>query len=310
MKRLNSLNYKNIEVGHGMLTYAVDENNIVYIIEYSGHDTAINIPEHIEDMPVVGICKKAFLSNKSLREVMLPKTVTEIDDFCFARCSNLRKVGIPYKALKLGKDVFLDCNSLEEIVNVLEDVTDKKVEDIGYLLAATAGILEAPYLFDLERTGTGDWFKQWDMRMLGKMEVDDSEGFSKMLLCGEEDYGSNETDPDFYQHLKRLSKCRVAILRLMHDTELSEDVAEYLRSYLLKLIKGCRHEETWDVVFNEHGDDKKYYEFLTRLGGVTDSNLFDMLTDMGDRYPEMKAYLMKYNETLNQGTDAFDVFEL
>ena len=325
MKKLSSLTYRKYELGHGYLTYAVDFGNItvgcadgesesspgeVYIIEYSGHDTSVIIPEQIEGYPVVYICKKAFLSNKVIREVMLPKTVIEIDDFCFARCSKLKKIGLSYNELKLGQSVFLDCESLEEIINVSENILEKKVEDVAYLLAATTGILDAPYLFDLKRAGNMEWFTQWDIRMLSKMEVDDSEGFSKMLLCGEEDYGSNETDPDFYKHLKRLAKCRVAILRLMHDSFLSIDNKEILKSYLLNLIKGCAHEETWEVVFNEHGDDKAYYEFLIELGGVNENNIFLMLDEMGDRHPEMKAYIMKYNEEIHQEMDAFSEFEL
>ena len=114
MKRLSSLTYKTIELNHGTLTYAVDINientqkvvditqnetcGEVYIIEYSGHDTLVTIPEQIEGYPVVAVGKKAFLSNKSIKEVMLPKTISEIGDFCFARCTGLKKVGLPYKA--------------------------------------------------------------------------------------------------------------------------------------------------------------------------------------------------------------------
>lgn len=309
MKRLVTSSYKTIQINHGNLTYAVDDNE-VYIISYSGHDTEIIIPELIEDCPVVCIAKKAFLSNKLVKEISLPKSIYEIGDWAFARCDRLKKVSIPFKNLNLGQSIFLDCISLEQIIDARGSDSDKKTVDVSYLLAATMGILDAFYLFDLEAAGTPEWFKQWDVRMKNKMEMDDSDGFSKMLLCGEEDYGSNETDPEYYKHLKRMAKVRVAMLRLMHDYSLDREVADNLLKYLLMHIKGNKHEETWKVVLDEHGDDKAYYEFLTEIGAVNENNLQDMLSDLGDRHTEMKAFLMKYNDKLNEGKDAFSAFEL
>lgn len=377
MKRLATSTYKTLNTPHGTITYAVAENNStdnsvdiisksaalsvndavdimlrsnnkesaelcmtdneVYIISYSGHDTEITIPETIENYPVTCIAKKAFLSNKLIREIMLPSTITEIGDYAFARCSKLNKVGIPYKSIQMGQGILMECDALTQIYNTagseVEDFQTKDIispvvsdkldsesgivdfnqtlrNDVSYMLAATTGILDAPYLFDLESAGSDDWFRKWDTRMKMKMEMDDSEGFSKMLLCGEEDYGSNETDPEFYKHLKRLSKIRVAMLRLMHNINLESRTYDLLKQYLLMHIKGAKHEETWDVILNEHGDEKEYYEFLTDIGGVTENNFELMLTDMGDRHTEMKAFLMKYVDSLNEGKDAFSEFDL
>lgn len=333
MKLIKSSEYRKIDTAHGSLTYAALDDE-VYIIEYSGHDTELAIPNTIENKPVTAIAKKAFLSNKMIRELYLPDSILEIGDYAFARCDRLKKIGIPYSDLKLGQGVLLECSQLEQIIDVRVDTNstlyndldnnsaftvrnighdagyNKKTLDVSYLLAATVGILDAFYLFDLTQAGSDEWFTNWDNRMKSKLEMDDSEGFSKMLLCGEEDYGSNETDPEYFKHMKRMSKVRVAMLRLMHDYKLAEDVKDKLKAYLIMHIKGCKYEETWDVVREEHGDDKEYYEFLTSIGAVNESNLYGMLNDLGDRHTEMKAYLMKYNDSLNKGKDAFDVFEL
>lgn len=363
MKRLATSTYKTLNTPHGTITYAVAEsdsvnnevnitsntsddkeaiaelsaNSEVYIMSYSGHDTEITIPDTIEGFSVTCIAKKAFLSNKLIKEIMLPSSIIEIGDYAFARCSKLNKVGIPYKNIKMGQGILMECDALTQIYNTAEgengiisakniislevsdkldstcdivDLNKKLRDDVSYMLAATTGILDAPYLFDLESAGSDDWFKKWDTRMKMKMEMDDSEGFSKMLLCGEEDYGSNETDPEYYKHLKRLSKIRVAMLRFMHNVNLDGKIYDLLKQYLLMHIKGAKHEETWDVILNEHGDEKEYYEFLTDIGGVTEENFELMLADMGNRHTEMKAYLMKYIDTLNDGKDAFSEFEL
>ena len=67
-----------------------------------------------------------------------------------------------------------------------------------------------------------------------------------------------------------------------------------LEEYLKQYAKGCEQEETWKVVLEEHGEEQTYYQLLTKLGCVTRDNITDMLADMGENYPEMKAFLMRY----------------
>lgn len=305
LKRLATSTYKNIQTKCGTITYA-STGEEVYIISYSGHDTELTIPESIENLPVTAVAKKAFLSNKIIRKIILPSTISEIGDFAFARCSKLNSIGIPYKSVSIGHGILMECGKLERIFDTLSE----KDDDVAYLLAATMGILDAFYLFDLPNAGSDDWLLKWDSRMKMKMGMDDSEGFSKMLLCGEEDYGSNETNPEYYKHLRRMEKIRVAMLRLMHNDGLPKEDEDLLNKYLLMHIKGAKYEETWQVILDEHGDEKTYYDFLIKIGGVTNDNYEAMLNDMGDSHTEMKAYLLSYIDSMNSSKDAFAEFEL
>ena len=131
-----------------------------------------------------------------------------------------------------------------------------------------------------------------------------------MLLCGEEDYGSKENNLDYYTEQRRRDKVRLAMLRLMHDYGLEDSVRAKLESYLLAHIKGQQTEETWRVVLEEYGDELKYYQFLTKLGGVNADNFQPMMDDMGESHTEMKAYLMKYHSEQLRQEDAFAAFEL
>lgn len=182
--------------------------------------------------------------------------------------------------------------------------------DTAFLLAAVMSRLDAFYLFDFENAGTAEWMVQWDGRMQTLMEREDTEGFSKMLLCGEEDYGSRENNLDYYTEQRRREKVRLSMLRLMHDYGLKQAVREKLEQYLLSHIKGCETEETWKVVLEEYGDDLRYYQFLTQIGGVTRENFQPMMEDMGQAHTEMKAYLMKYHGEQHMAADVFDAFAL
>lgn len=293
----------------GCLTYSTDGENVT-ITGSRGRDSVIGIPAVIEGLPVTGIGKKAFLSNKSIKEIELPDTIRQIGDWAFACCAKLCKVTLPYKRLELGQGIFRDCFSLAQIMDASSPAHDTKMTDVSYLMAAAVCTLEAFYLFDLAAAGSAEWFARWDGRLRTVMQTPDAEGFSKMLLCGEEDYGSRENNLDHYTEQQRRKKVRLAMCRLMHDACLTEEDRNALKTYLLAHRKGQETEETWRVVLEEYGDELACYRFLTEIGAVDRENFQAMLADMGETHTEMKAYLMEYYSGLRAGEDPFAAFVL
>ena len=300
---------RELDVEHGTLQYGI-YGDTVQIVGYRGKDTELVVPAQIDGCAVTCVGKKAFLSNKVLKQISLPESVIRIDDWAFAYCTRLHKVILPYHRMEIGQGIFKECFALEQIVDEGADEQERKTADIAYLLAAVMSRLDAFYLFDFENAGTDGWLVQWDNRMMSVMERGDSEGFSKMLLCGEEDYGSKENNLDYYMEQRRREKVRLAMLRLMHDYRLDSSVRGKLEAYLMEHIKGQQTEETWKVILEEYGDELKYYRFLTELGGVNADNFQAMMEDMGESHTEMKAYLMKYHSEQHKGENAFAAFEL
>lgn len=284
--------------------------NTIRITGYRGKDTAVEVPGSIDGCPVVCIGKKAFLSNKMVKMISLPESVLRIEDWAFAFCGKLSRIVLPYHSMQIGQGIFKDCFALAQIIDEHGDERDSRTEDISYLLAAVMSRLDAFYLFDFETAGTAEWLARWDARMGQLMKTPDAEGFSKMLLCGEEDYGSRENNLDYYMEQRRKEKVRLAMLRLMHDYALDASVKRELETYLLDHVKGKETEETWLVVLEEHGDELRYYQFLTELGGVREDNFEAMMEDLGDRHTEMKAWLMNYYGRHHRKEDVFADFEL
>ena len=300
---------RELDVEQGTLQYGI-YGDTVQIVGYRGKDTELVVPDQIGGRAVTCVGKKAFLSNKVLKQISLPESVIRIDDWAFAYCTRLHKVILPYHRMEIGQGIFKECFDLEQIVDEGAEEREQKTADIAYLLAAVMSRLDAFYLFDFENAGTDGWLAQWDSRMMSVMEREDAEGFSKMLLCGEEDYGSKENNLDYYTEQRRREKVRLAMLRLMHDYGLDSSVRGKLETYLIAHIKGQQTEETWRVILEEYGDELKYYRFLTDLGGVNADNFQAMMEDMGESHTEMKAYLMKYHSEQHKGENAFAAFEL
>lgn len=293
----------------GCLSYRID-GEAAEIAGCRGRDPVIEVPAQIEGKPVTRIGKKAFLSNKAVKEITLPDAVSQIGDWAFACCAKLTKIVLPYRRLEAGQGIFRDCFSLTQIVDGLTDAQDKNMTDVSYLMAAAVCAMDAFYLFDLGAAGSAEWFAGWDARLRTVMERPDAEGFSKMLLCGEEDYGSRENNLDHYTGQQRRRKVRLAMCRLMHDSFLAEADREALNAYLLAHRKGQETEETWRVVLEEHGDELFFYRFLTKIGAVDKENVQAMLADLGERHTEMKACLMEYCDSLREEEDPFSAFVL
>ncbi len=297
---------RELDTERGSLQFEIVSGTAV-VTGYSGRDAALVIPTAVDGYPVVWIGKKAFLSCKTLQKISLPESLAGIGDWAFAYCAGLEIVILPYSSLEVGQGVFKECTALSQI----RDCHDAGENgDVSYLLAATVGMLDAFYLFDPGNAGTGNWLAGFDARVATQMALADNDGFSKMLLCGEEDCGSRDTDVGYYMEQKRRGKVRLAMLRLFHDYGLGETLREELVGYLRNHVKGCESEETWRVILEEHGDERQYYELLTDLGGVNGENFPAMMEDMGERHAEMKAYLMRYYDGLRKKEDAFAQFAL
>ncbi|MCM1535883.1 MAG: leucine-rich repeat domain-containing protein [Clostridium sp.] len=351
---------KELKIAGGSLFYQIQKNQVC-ILRWqpdvlAGEFGEVCIPAQIEGMSVTALGKKSFLSQKHLRKVILPDTITEVGDWAFAYCSGLREVELPKRAVSFGKSVFLECDNLEFLFlrsiakmtagcsrsdgkesaplenSLYCDVLGKRdyenaTEEKGYskkgyseeesglqgkmtaaLLAAAVTVGEAYYLLDICEAGSREWLAKWDARMLAVIHTPDQEGFSKQILCGEEDYGS--TDLNAYMSQRRKVKVRMMLLRLLYSYGLDEDIKEELQAYLKNHTKGCAGEEAWEVVLKEHGEDRDYYALFAELGCVTEDNLDGILQDIGEEYPEMKAYFMRYKaESIGYG-DFFGGLEL
>ncbi len=274
-------------VSGGSLRYEARAGQ-VHITEWRGQAGEAEVPERIEGMPVVSLGKKAFLSRKRLRRVRLPDTVERIDDWAFAYCDNLERVELPGGELRFGRAVFLECGRLRSL-----EIRGRG-QTAAALLAAAVTTLDAYYLLDVAEAGGAQWLARWDARMLALLRTPDQEGYSRQVLCGEEDYGS--TDMAAYVSGRRREKVRLMLLRLLYPRGLDEEIRERMQNYLREHTKGCDSEEAWQVILGEHGEDREYYELFAGLGCVNGGNLEAILRDVGEDFPEMKAFFLRFKE--------------
>ena len=281
-----------------------DGNSAMILTRVSGMPGEIIVPENIEKIPVTIAEKKAFLSKKSIRRIVFPDSVKDIGDWAFAYCDSLKEVELPEAGkggISFGKDVFKECPALKRLIIRGKDA------QIGALLASV--VEEAPYLLNTRDAGSDEWLSKWDARMMTILHTRDDEGYSKQILCGEEDYGS--TDLGAFCSNARKRKVRIAMLRLLNPTGLSEENEKELKDYLLAHTKKSGYEdgeEAWTVVLNEYGTEREYYELFARLGCLNEDNFDAILKDIKGEHTEMKAYFLQYMEEKKASSGGEDFF--
>lgn len=303
----------------------------VRITRFQGLAGEVSIPAQIGGKPVLVIGKKAFLSKKNLRKVTLPSCIRAVEDWAFAYCANLHTVEFAAQEAdaarkadamreadaaqacnmtqsdsmgypEFGKSVFMECGKLSRLCLPGAD------EAASALLAAAVTTAEAAYLLDAREVGSDEWLAKWDARMTAILRSADDEGYSKQILCGEEDYGS--TDLAAYEGGQRKRKVRLLLLRCLYPVKLSDRMRGRMERYLREHTKGCEHDETWQVILREHGEDRRFYELFAALGCITEENLEGLLADAGGDYPELSAFLLRYKEDTFGSKDFFSGLEL
>lgn len=305
---------KELQLTGGVLSYEIADG-AVHVTGWKGSGSVLELPSEIEGLLVKKIRKKAFFNSRQLRQVHLPEGVDEIGDWAFAHCPRLEEVALGQREAAFGKGVFLECPRLKE-VRFLEwqkkipwgEATGASEEELGALLAAAFYLLDAFYLFDPVQAGSPEWFQKWDARMFALLHLPDQDGYTRQVLCGEEDTGS--TDMEQFVKKKRKQKVQIAMLRLRYPAFLKPEAAAELQTYLLAHNKGCESEETWEVLLEEHGQEQEFFTFFAELGGIREDNFDALLADMREEHAEMKAFLIRYREETMGRQDFFDSLSL
>ncbi|MGN0394238.1 MAG: leucine-rich repeat protein [Coprococcus sp.] len=295
-----------VNVGNMRIEYTRNEtdsdNKTITIAGARNVGGNLIIPEEIDGCKVTVIGKKAFLGNSLLSQVTVPLSVCEIQDYAFAQCSNLKTVFILNNNIKLGNSVFTECNSISDICMGYD-----KTDDVSALLGTLVYRLKAEHIISDNLWGNKEWFEKWDKELLAFLRQEDEDGYTDLVLCGEEDI---KFSLDEFICNKRKNKATLCLIRLMHNSMLSDKTEKMLKEYILDHIKGCSTDEAWQALLSEFPEDVEYFRLFAELGGVNENNLDDMLIDMGEVSSETKVFLMNYKQEKFGEKDVFDMFDL
>jgi len=275
---------------------------------YEGGGSRLVIPDEAEGIKITSIARKAFLANKGLRDVSLPGEMSNIEEWAFAKCENIRTIVVRQcvdgcrPKLCFGNRVFDNCHRIENICIGYEEP-----DSLSNLLGAVIHRMPAEYLLKDEDLGNEKWYEKWDQCLSTYLDEPDIDGYTDLVLCGEEDIFYNE--PDFAMN-KRRKKASLCLLRLMNDSFIKDSVKSVYIEYLKNHTKHSKTEEAWDVLMTEYGDKTDYYGLFKEIGCITADNIDDMIVDMGELHAEAKAYMLGLKRNEFSSDDIFSQFVL
>ena len=85
-----------------------------YVTSYTGTESVLTVPDEISGVTVKGIGESAFENNTRIKEITLPETCTNIDNYAFKNCSNLHTINAP-GVVTIKKEAFFRCRKLDYV---------------------------------------------------------------------------------------------------------------------------------------------------------------------------------------------------
>ncbi len=129
--------------------YEVYEDHIMLTV-YKGEATDVVLPSHIDGLPVTVIGSLCFYSgNSDVVSVVIPNTVTRLDDSAFYLCTELMSLTVPQNVEKIGERCFGWCQSLISV-----DLPDNLTEIPAYCFNYCTSLTETDIPSSCQKIGT------------------------------------------------------------------------------------------------------------------------------------------------------------
>jgi len=279
--------------------------------KYSGHESHVVLSSPDENDPITAIGAKAFLSCRQIQKLVLPATVTVIDDWAFSHMHQLAELDMPATPIRFGKKVFLDCHNLRRI-NLFPDSSHNP--GLPYFMADAATVFADKNLLDPVRasseTAHQDWLKAYDAQLINYLQEDDLTGFEPVFYGWVNDEDADVSQKPNYLLKQRTAKVRMALRRLLCDAWLSDEHRDLLQAYLREHMpwgsQPFGHTAVWDLLPVHYSQDIQYYPILEQAGALSVEHIPELIDHLSFAAPEVIAWLLRYQQKNPNEFNFFD----
>ena len=264
----------------------------------------------LSESTLTEIGSKAFLSSKTIRQVILPPSVEHIGDWAFAKCTNLQAVRSkgPFRSGLFGRDVFSGCENLRIIEFADSDAVTAKLH------ALCANKLPYDHLLRSDDVGLKSWYEKWDICLQSVLASDDSEVRMSAALCGEEDIsydGIGSVDGELpgetgdYVQKEDFRKCSLCYIRLSDNKYLGENTENAIRNHLIANRFGEAAGAAFYSVFEEEDENiLPYLRIYLDTVKPDRQTLSEMISAVPAKDVYARSYLIKESGGTGGGLDS------
>lgn len=125
----------------GDYTYRLDENDDAVITKYNGSETAVVIPDALDEYRVTAVGDKAFEYKRNIVSVEVPEGITAIGKYAFHECTGMKDIKLPDSLEKIEPYTFAVCERLRYIT-VPEGV--KRLEEGAFISCSRMTAVSLP----------------------------------------------------------------------------------------------------------------------------------------------------------------------
>ncbi len=94
--------------------FNLDELHVM-IVEYTGDEDSVVIPDQIDELPVLELHNKVFFENRAIKCVTMPDCILDIGLKVFGRCPRLENVRFSDSIAQLDASTFTGTGSLKNV---------------------------------------------------------------------------------------------------------------------------------------------------------------------------------------------------
>ncbi len=236
------------------------------------------------------ILPKQYLGDRSLEYVILDENVEEVGDWAFAHCKKLKKVFLKNPDVRMGKKVFIGCETLE---NIGFEESDNTLLT-GFLMRFMPEKVEI-------NKGEHDWYAKVDRMIKEYIETPDDLGFEGLWTFGEEDYVEKKFDRDVFIEEKKYEKAILAAVRLIENTDSEKIFQNFFQNYIKSF-------NSVDIIVRYPSLSLKLIELLKRLDVINVGNKSEILSKYSGLSCEERTLILKNDTGTGQEKSFFDLF--
>lgn len=255
------------------------------------------------------IGRKQFFGQKGLVSYVVPEEVTEIGDWAFARCRDLRRIAIPKGLNRIGKEAFAECDSLLEVFFYEGKWKEQGAETSGLKERMEAGLMAGAFRFfpDVQRLvsvegemktdemGTDETrLVVWDELCMQFLKRPDEAGFVPFLAGGEEDYTDDGERLLGYCEEVRTVKARLVYQRLLADRLCAKEGLGLdcdLKAFYQAFLRG--NDRAFDVLINLTEHFREAVELYEEAGFLGQEDIGSLIARIPQDKVELRALLVQ-----------------
>ena len=266
-----------------------------------------------QEIPGTVIRKKEYMGDRTLTKVLLAADAESIEDWAFANCSYLRELWLPATIAHVSEKAFQNCEKLDRIcLYCCRDgeitTAPNSTNPVLLALARKCYPKDTDALIAYAKDETA-FLKFLDTRIESFLASDDCNGFVPFLAGGEEDYLTEDAAAAF-RHRRQILKCA-----LIYERLLAEDRAHILAPEQKRICTEWLHTHNPAAAFGIMLTDtphKDIYPDLYFSLGLHKDLPIEVLTDLADAQPELKAKLLRKHleMTPSRSNEVFHKFSL